>query len=156
MAKNLNNAVNCSLPFTYKQNRTKDICQNEAIAKRAFWYIYARDFFGSQPECPVPCVNMITSFGYPIVKKGEDNNGRVDISFNGLVKVTEDFISYDLLRFVSIFNKSLYCIFPNCSMVAEIGGYSGLLIGFSVMDLVVVLKSSMELLKRLTNFNIFS
>ena len=41
-------------------------------------------------------------------------------------------------------------------MVAEIGGYSGLLIGFSVMDLVVVLKSSMDLLKRLTHFNIFS
>ena len=35
-------------------------------------------------------------------------------------------------------------------MVAEIGGYSGLLIGFSVMDLAVVLKSAMDLLKSLT------
>ena len=106
MAKNLNNALNCSVPFTYKQNRTKDICQNEAVAKRAFWDIYARDLFVSQPECPVPCVNMITSFGYPIVKKRADNKGGVDISFNGLVKVTEDFISYDLLRFISVFNNA--------------------------------------------------
>lgn len=33
-------------------------------------------------------------------------------------------------------------------MVAEIGGYSGLLIGFSVMDLAVVLESILMLLKR--------
>ena len=105
VAKNLNNAMNCSVPFTYKQNRTKDICQNEAIAQRAFSNIYGIDFFLSQPECPVPCINMITSFGYPIVKKREDNKGRVDINFNGLVKVTEDFISYDLLRFIFIFHK---------------------------------------------------
>ena len=43
-------------------------------------------------------------------------------------------------------------LLQNFSMVAEIGGYSGLLIGFSVMDLAVVLKSSMDLLKRLKEF----
>ena len=157
MANNLNTAVNCSVPFLFKENVTKNICKNETVAKRAFWS-YARDLNSILPECPVPCVNMITSFVYPIVSKLGDNQGRVVLDFKNLVKVTEDFISYDLLRFISIFNKSYYidCIFPNCSMVAEIGGYSGLLIGFSVMDLVVVLKSSMELLKRLTNFNIFS
>ena len=37
-------------------------------------------------------------------------------------------------------------------MVAEIGGYSGLLIGFSVMDLAVVLKSSFDLFKRMKEF----
>ena len=42
--------------------------------------------------------------------------------------------------------------FPYFSMVAEIGGYSGLLIGFSVMDLAVILKSSMDLLKRMKEF----
>ena len=39
--------------------------------------------------------------------------------------------------------------FKNFSMVAEIGGYSGLLIGFSVMDLAVVLQSSIELFTRM-------
>ena len=113
VAKNLNNAMNCSVPFTYKQNRTKDICRNEAVAERAFWDIYMKHFWGSQPECPVPCVNMITSFGYPIVKKTrrKENKGEVDINFNGLVKVTEDFISYDLLRFILIFHKSKIVFF---------------------------------------------
>ena len=37
-------------------------------------------------------------------------------------------------------------------MVAEIGGYSGLLIGFSVMDLAVVLQSSIELFTRMKEF----
>ena len=37
-------------------------------------------------------------------------------------------------------------------MVAEIGDYSGLLIGFSVMDLAVILKSLMDLLKRIKEF----
>lgn len=33
-------------------------------------------------------------------------------------------------------------------MVAEIGGYSGLLIGFSVLDLAVVFETILKLLKR--------
>ena len=44
------------------------------------------------------------------------------------------------------------CICQNFSMVAEIGGYSGLLIGFSVMDLAVILKASMDLIKRMKEF----
>ncbi len=50
-------------------------------------------------------------------------------------------------------NQSWNLIFQNFSLVAEIGGYSGLLIGFSVMDLPVVLKSSMDLLKRESSFS---
>ena len=34
-------------------------------------------------------------------------------------------------------------------MVAEIGGYSGLLIGFSLMDVAVLLKSFLEFLSHL-------
>ena len=33
-------------------------------------------------------------------------------------------------------------------MIAEIGGYSGLLIGFSVLDLAVVFETILKLLKR--------
>ena len=34
-------------------------------------------------------------------------------------------------------------------MVAEIGGYSGLLIGFSLMDVAVLLKSFLEIFSHL-------
>ena len=58
MAKNLNTEINCSVPFIYKQNRTKDICQNEAVAKRAFWLIYIRDIFDT---FEVPRKDLTTS-----------------------------------------------------------------------------------------------
>ena len=67
------------------------------------------------------------------------------------VKQTEDHLSYTVLRcWCSTDNNSaqllqrksksnyqfLWC--PKPSMVAEIGGYSGLLLGFSLMDTVAV------------------
>ena len=86
---------------------TKDICKNETVAQSAFDYIYYRDLYDTLPECPVPCVNMITTFGYPnIGKKSFLSKGRVYLLFKNLVKVTEDFISYDLLRFIKILLQS--------------------------------------------------
>ena len=97
--KNIVTKMNCSVPFLLKQNNTEDICQNATAAQSAF-HIYKSDVWRILPECPVPCVSMITSFGYPIVTKGEEKkDGTVYIKFKNLVKVTEDFISYDLLRF---------------------------------------------------------
>ena len=149
--KKIYTLMNCSVPFIFKPDRTVpvEICQNVTVAQRAF-DIYKEDRKKIIPECPVPSVNMITSFGYPIIEKREDSIGKVSIFFKNVVKVTNDFISYDLLRYNSIFAISYFIYFRNFSMVAEIGGYSGLLIGFSVMDLAVVLKSSMVLLRSLT------
>ena len=97
--KNIVTKMNCSLPFLFKQNNAQNICKNVTVAQSAF-HIYKRDVWRILPECPVPCINMITSFGYPIVTKGEEKrDGIVYIKFKNLVKVTEDFISYDLLRF---------------------------------------------------------
>ena len=72
--------------------------------------MYFNHMYNTLPECPVPCVNMITSFGYPnpnidkltsensLVNEFWKNRGEVRIYFNKLVKVTEDFVSYDFLR----------------------------------------------------------
>ena len=105
LEKKINTNMNCSVPFMFKPNRREEICQNATVAKSAF-NIYWNNLFNILPECPVPCVNMITSFGFPVVERGkndgrEDDKGKVYIFFKDLVKVTEDFISYDLLRFVS-------------------------------------------------------
>ena len=88
---------NCSVPFIQKRNRAVNICKNQTIANNA------SDIFGDHtfvvlPECPVPCVNMITIFGFPFISKRHDNLGRFRLYFKNIVKVTEDFISYDMLR----------------------------------------------------------
>ena len=57
------------------------------------------------PECPVPCVNMITS-GIPSITKRNDKKGKVSIRFKNLVKVTEDFVSYDFLRYTGCPKKN--------------------------------------------------
>ena len=69
--------------------------------------------------------------------------------FDNTVKVTEDFVSYDLLRF-GLTNEYVYESFLKIififSMVAEIGGYSGLLIGFSMMDLASIFSKAISIL----------
>lgn len=151
--KNIVTKMNCSVPFMFNPNKKEEICKNVTVSKNAS-SMYLNHMSNTQPECPVPCVNMITSFGYPNIDLSSlstlwKNKGRVSIYFKKFVKVTEDFVSYDLLRLYKFFIIFQLCICQNFSMVAEIGGYSGLLIGFSVMDLAVVLKSLMDLLKRM-------
>ena len=85
-----------------------------------------------------PCVKTVTYFGFPFLTIDETiDYAYAKLYFKNIVKVTEDFVSYDLLRWLKYFEAQLKCVF---SMIAEIGGYSGLLIGFSMMDLVVILK----------------
>ena len=102
--KKIVTSMNCSVPFMFKPNRTIDVCQNLTVAKKA-WKFYLDHQWKILPECPVPCVNIITTFGYPnIEKKSSLTKGRVYLLFKNLVKVTEDFISYDLLRLIKIFS----------------------------------------------------
>ena len=54
-------------------------------------------------KCPESCVKMITYFGYPHISRTYNPTGKVNIYFKDTVKVTEDFISYDLLRLVKLF-----------------------------------------------------
>ena len=50
-------------------------------------------------ECPEPCVKMITYFGYPFLnEEAENTTGKVNLYFKNIVKITEDFVTYDLLR----------------------------------------------------------
>ena len=53
------------------------------------------------------------------------------------MKITEDFVSYDFLRYRTKIFTFIWDIMM-FSMIAEIGGYSGLLIGFSLMDIALL------------------
>ena len=109
--KNIVTKMNCSVPFMFNPNKKEEICKNVSVSRNAS-SMYFSHMYNTLPECPVPCVNMITSFGYPnpdididklasensFVNEFWKNRGEVRIYFNKLVKVTEDFISYDFLR----------------------------------------------------------
>ena len=53
-------------------------------------------------KCPEPCVKLLTYFGYPHIQKNINSTGIVNLYFKDIVKVTEDFISYDLLRYYNL------------------------------------------------------
>ena len=92
---------------------------------------------------------MITTFGMPKQENVENvEKSKARLYFDNTVKVTEDFVSYDLLRF-GLSNEYVYESFLKkniFSMVAEIGGYSGLLIGFSMMDLASIFNKAISIL----------
>ena len=99
--------------------------------------------------CPQTFKEMTTTFGMP-KQENEENieKSKARLYFDNTVKVTEDFVRYDLLRF-GLSNENVYesfLTFFYFSMVAEIGGYSGLLIGFSMMDLAAIFNKAISIL----------
>ena len=101
-------------------------------------------------QCPQTFQKMITTFGMPKQENVENvEKSKARLYFDNTVKVTEDFVSYDLLRF-GLTNEYVYESFLKIififSMVAEIGGYSGLLIGFSMMDLASIFSKAISIL----------
>ena len=63
--------------------------------------LYRHYYKISDDACPRPCHNMIFYFGYPIIQErmNKTHLGLSRIYFKKIVKVTEDFVSYDFLRY---------------------------------------------------------
>ena len=86
---------NCTVLYA-SESETVPLCQG-SVAMEAT-KMYKDNFLKDSAECPKPCQTMLTSFGWP---KFSNGSGRAQFYFNSIVKVTQDFISYDLLRWVS-------------------------------------------------------
>ena len=85
---------NCTVPFVGTNPGT--LC-HETVAKLASNEF--QKYFQRQSEnCPQPCLNMLTTFGIPTYTNTTNGIGRAQFYFNTNVKVTDDFVSYDLLR----------------------------------------------------------
>ena len=105
--KRIVSMFNCTIPFINKPNLTKEICtgKNALNASKNF-KIFANMLMES---CPDPCINMLSSYGFPTGSRSvNDSGGRVRLYFKSIVKFTEDFVSYNFLRFVQEY--SIYCI----------------------------------------------
>ena len=91
----LTHDFNCSLPWADIANVS--YCKGDTIVKARYLYetsmIYLKD-----EECPVPCINLYASFGFPFISKTGNDVGRLRMYFKSIVKVTEDYVSYDFLR----------------------------------------------------------
>ena len=93
----LKQKFNCSVPFLTESKQS--LCQGD-VAKEASKYF--QDIMGVQTtKCPEPCNTMLTTFGFPFVTKFNETKpetSKARLYFKNIVKVTEDFVSYDLLR----------------------------------------------------------
>ena len=86
---------NCTVPFCNTFGET--LCKEHTAARSSQFF---KDIIGTQlGECPEPCNAIITYFGFPFIsQRSDDSRGMARLYFKNIVKVTEDFISYDFLR----------------------------------------------------------
>ena len=76
----------------------------------------------SQEQCGRPCTCMDVRFSYPYIYNATLDYTMVEINFKTTVTVRENHLEYDI-----------------GNLFSEIGGYTGLLLGVSVLDLSKVL-----------------
>ena len=94
MEEKIMKQLNCTVPFLMKPG---NMCVGK-IAEKAS-ELYEEYFESESPNCPHPCHKMVSTFGMP--KHQPENISRkvkARLYFNNVVKTTEDFVSYDLLR----------------------------------------------------------
>ena len=99
------NYSNCTLPFAEIINST--YCEGETIEKAIKIYETSM-YFMKNIECPVPCTNLYASFGFPFVDAYSEDVSRLRMYFKTIIKVTEDYVSYDFLRKVHFPKISLF------------------------------------------------
>ena len=82
---------------------------------------FTGDFYSGEyiPQCSSACNTMDFTFGYPSIYKTKSNNDTsfVTLYFGKSITVRESHLAYS-----------------GSSLFAEIGGYTGLLLGFSLFD----------------------
>ena len=126
----LEDDFNCTVPFLpefkskHGENMTP-ICREANTSISAFkLYDYLRSS-GQSTLCDSPCAGMEIFLGVPFVSKEEDNTwAYIKIYLKSAVKTKSAVLDYTFL-----------------SLVAEVGGYVGLLLGVSVVKITVNLNT---------------
>ncbi len=89
--------LNCTTPFIIEPTLTKVICLGEKARNASDRFMDLANKL--MPNCPDPCINMLTTFGFPLLSDNGNNSvGGVRLYFKSIVKFTEDFVSYNFLR----------------------------------------------------------
>ena len=82
-------------------------------------------------SCGIPCSIMDINFGYPIIDTTNIDEAYVKLYFRMAVNIHKNILAYSTLSFL-----------------AEVGGYIGLLLGFSLLDLSKVIKNLTPKIKK--------
>ena len=92
--RRIDTKLNCTVPFHLDSDeKTLQICEGEK-AKKA-----SKILTKSLKNVLTPCKSMAVQFGIPIGERNENRDyGSVTIYLTNVVKVTQDLVSYDLLR----------------------------------------------------------
>ena len=119
----------CTVPFlpAIRSNFTGNISEicNEPNKSMSALNLY--DFLRSSGQsniCGTPCEGMDVYLGLPFISKTEENWGHIKIYLKSTIKIKRTVLDYTFL-----------------SLVAEVGGYVGLLLGISVVKLVMNMNS---------------
>ena len=117
MIKDTQNENGCTVPWILN---TTNICKRPENINSTFWIHWNR-ITNQLSDCPIPCDSLKVNVGAKNVKKISPNQ-------------TATWLIYFPTRIMISTEEDLY---PSLSMLAEIGGYVGLLLGFSLWNLVV-------------------
>ena len=125
----LEEKLNCTVPFLpaieskLTGNITK-ICEtpNQSLkAVREYDYLRAS---GQSTIGDTPCTGMDIYLGLPFISKTDKNVGYIKLYLKSTVKIKSTVLDYQFL-----------------SLVAELGGYVGLLLGISCVKILITLNS---------------
>ena len=89
---------NCTVPYIVEPTLTEEICDGQKASNASESFMNLANML--MPACPDPCINMLTTFGFPLLSQNDEDCGRVRLYFKNIIKFTEDFVSYNFLRFL--------------------------------------------------------
>lgn len=120
----MDKTMGCTSP--YFTNRIEGTCNVGAFndtQKEKFKKKYYDLISEAEGTLGMPCSKMGIIFGYPVLDLTDPNETLVKLYFKTHVSVRNNVLSYS-----------------TTNLFAEVGGYIGLLLGFSLLDLTQVLK----------------
>lgn len=117
-------AYGCTSPYyTNRIDKTCDLGTYNATEKAEFMKKYYDLISEAEGTLGMPCSKMGIIFGYPVLDLTDPNETLVKLYFKSHVNVRKNVLAYS-----------------TTNLWAEVGGYIGLLLGFSLLDLTKVLK----------------
>ena len=109
----------CVMPFHDSRPLEKQCLPNNTM-RNEYWELLRNDIF--KTHCQLPCASMDVTFPTPSYDSGPLTEAYVKLYLLSTVKVQTSFWSYSII-----------------TLLAEVGGYVGLLLGISLLDFNKVL-----------------
>ena len=123
------NELGCTSPFGRNKS---NICEDPEKSQKAFKlyqkYV-AENLTETEKYCPESCVYQMITFGAFTKEEEPYSNNILNIRFQRFIKVSKSRYSYTILE-----------------LIAEFGGYVGLFLGLSVVQLSVIFERAFKTL----------